>query len=59
MWDAITILLKEEGVTVNKEESFFVGDAAGRKKDHSACDHKFATNIGLKFHTPEVGFSSF
>jgi bifunctional polynucleotide phosphatase/kinase len=35
-------------------DSFFVGDAAGRPGDHSSCDRKLATNLGLKFQTPEV-----
>lgn len=38
----------------DKEKSFFVGDAAGRKGDHASTDRKFADNIGLPFHTPEV-----
>ena len=41
-------------------ESFYVGDAAGRKTqtttDHSCCDIKFAYNCGLRFHTPEAFF---
>lgn len=47
---------------VNKDESFYCGDAAGRpatpdaKKDFSADDLKFAWNIGLKFETPESLF---
>lgn len=46
---------------INMKESFFVGDAAGRlaswkpgrSADWSAVDRKFATNLGLKFYTPE------
>lgn len=45
-------------------ESFYVGDAAGReqnwmpkkKKDFSSADRLFALNVGLKFHTPEAHF---
>ncbi|KAJ3103077.1 hypothetical protein HK100_004265 [Physocladia obscura] len=55
------------GVQPDMKTSFFVGDAAGRperrdngdkllKKDHSAADYKFALNIGLRFHIPEVFF---
>lgn len=51
-------------VPINIQESFYVGDAAGRpanwepkrKKDFSCSDRLFALNIGLKFYTPEEMF---
>jgi bifunctional polynucleotide phosphatase/kinase len=49
---------------INKEVSFYCGDAAGRsvsgidpkKKDFSDSDYKFAGNCRLKFYTPEMLF---
>ncbi|XP_029194296.2 polynucleotide 3'-phosphatase ZDP-like isoform X1 [Acropora millepora] len=43
-------------VKVNKDQSFFVGDAAGRKKDHGSSDKEFAENCGLKFYTEDEFF---
>jgi bifunctional polynucleotide phosphatase/kinase len=34
----------------------YIGDAAGRKDDHSADDRKFAMNANLVFNTPEQFF---
>ncbi|KAM3726920.1 Uncharacterized protein ACO02O_03627 [Dirofilaria immitis] len=51
------------GISINRESSFYVGDAAGRiqtnsrgKKDHSAADRLFALNFGINFFTPEQYF---
>ncbi|KAL1959216.1 hypothetical protein VTO42DRAFT_2721 [Malbranchea cinnamomea] len=41
---------------VDLTESIFVGDAAGRPGDHSACDRNFASNLGIGFKTPEEFF---
>lgn len=35
-------------------QSFYVGDAAGRRGDHNVTDRLFAMNNGIKFYTPEV-----
>jgi len=40
------------------DTSFYVGDAAGRPGDHAGSDRKFASNVGLKFFTPEEYFLS-
>lgn len=44
------------GVPIDKERSFYVGDAAGRKGDHSAADLGFAQAVDLKFYIPEDVF---
>jgi bifunctional polynucleotide phosphatase/kinase len=41
---------------INKKESFYCGDAAGRLNDHSDVDRTFALNCGLQFYTPEEFF---
>ena len=41
---------------INKEESFYVGDALGRKGDWSDTDKIFAENIGIKYLSPEKMF---
>jgi bifunctional polynucleotide phosphatase/kinase len=45
-------------VKVNKEQSFFVGDALGRKGDWADSDKVFAQNIGLKCYSPEEFFGA-
>jgi bifunctional polynucleotide phosphatase/kinase len=39
-----------------RNDTFFCGDAAGRKGDHSDTDRKFAINLGIQFYTPEELF---
>jgi bifunctional polynucleotide phosphatase/kinase len=43
---------------VNKEQSFFVGDALGRKGDWANNDKVFAQNIGLTCYSPEEFFGA-
>lgn len=43
--------------TVDIANSFYVGDAAGRKGDFSNSDRAFAKNVGIRFLTPEEYFS--
>uniref|UniRef100_A0A803LVS5 PARP-type domain-containing protein n=1 Tax=Chenopodium quinoa TaxID=63459 RepID=A0A803LVS5_CHEQI len=45
------------GIPVDMDQSFYVGDAAGRKNDHSDADIKFAQGVGLKFYVPEEFFT--
>lgn len=42
----------------DREKSLYVGDAAGRKGDHSNTDFTMALNAGLNFETPEVRHTS-
>ncbi|XP_076934548.1 polynucleotide 3'-phosphatase ZDP-like [Bidens hawaiensis] len=46
------------GIPIDLNQSFYVGDAAGRKDDHSDADKKFAEKIGLKFYLPEEYFDA-
>ncbi|KAK0089927.1 hypothetical protein PV325_004679 [Microctonus aethiopoides] len=63
MWETL-INKYNDSIIVDKNESFYVGDAAGRpkdwqlkaKKDHSMVDRLFALNVQLKFQTPEEHF---
>jgi len=57
IWRAIEEIFTKQSVSIDKEASFFVGDAAGRSSDHSCVDRLFAMNAGLKFFTPEEFFS--
>lgn len=53
-----------DGIKIDRNASFYVGDAAGRpenkimkkKKDHSCADRLFALNLELSFFTPEEHF---
>jgi histidinol phosphatase-like enzyme len=42
-------------LTADWSTAVYVGDAAGRKGDHSNTDYTMALNAGIKFVTPEVG----
>ncbi|KAI5477406.1 hypothetical protein MNV49_006397 [Pseudohyphozyma bogoriensis] len=44
------------GLKVDREQSFYVGDAAGRPADHGSGDKGMAKNIGITFYTPEEHF---
>lgn len=55
MWNVMAKYFNS-GIAVDKDKSFYVGDAAGRINDHSDADIKFAQAIGLKFYLPEEYF---
>ncbi|KAH9946406.1 PNK3P-domain-containing protein [Epithele typhae] len=56
MWQELERIYAGDGVQIDLSESFFVGDAAGRKGDHSSTDRKLALNLRLPFYTPEEYF---
>ncbi|KAI3406759.2 pnk1 [Candida oxycetoniae] len=56
MWNALVSILQERGISVDLENSFFVGDAAGRPKDFSDSDLQFAKSANLTFKIPEEMF---
>jgi bifunctional polynucleotide phosphatase/kinase len=51
----LSVLIGED--TIDKEASFFVGDALGRKVDFADSDKVFAENIGIKWYSPESIFT--
>lgn len=61
MWDTLKAG-HNDGVRIDRQRSWFVGDAAGRaalgkrRKDHSLADRLFGANIDVPFQTPEEHF---
>ena len=55
MWQFMCDRLTD-GVKPDLQQSFFVGDAAGRPGDHSDSDKEFASNVGLEFRLPNDVF---
>lgn len=64
MWHYNREMLLDSPKSILLEESFYVGDAAGRPKgwrpgasqDFASSDRKFALNLGIDFKTPEEFF---
>lgn len=61
MFQAVEQVYRDAGYAIDMEQSFYVGDAAGRVgfrkgevRDHADTDYKWALNVGLPFLTPEV-----
>jgi hypothetical protein len=54
-WYLVQEIFKDGETVLEPKDVVFVGNAAGRKRDHSSTDRKFAQNLGLQFYTPEVG----
>lgn len=53
MWEYLVLLFKGN---IDKNYTFYCGDAAGRPNDFSSSDLDFANAIGIKFFTPEELF---
>ncbi len=58
MWNFMKKHLVDENIKIDKSSSLYVGDAAGRRGDHSDVDIKFAINNNLRFMTPEEFFEN-
>ncbi|KAI0288305.1 polynucleotide kinase 3 phosphatase-domain-containing protein [Russula brevipes] len=56
MWFELERIFAQDGVTIDKSTSYYVGDAAGRTNDFASTDRKFALNVGVQFYTPEEYF---
>ena len=56
MWQDLESVLTDQGKAIDYKQSFFVGDAAGRKQDFLDSDLKFAENAKIDFKTPEEFF---
>ncbi|EIM90535.1 PNK3P-domain-containing protein [Stereum hirsutum FP-91666 SS1] len=56
MWYELERIFKESGVEIDKSQSYYVGDGAGRPTDFACTDRKFAINVGVRFYTPEEFF---
>ncbi|KAG0202450.1 hypothetical protein BGX28_005026 [Mortierella sp. GBA30] len=64
LWHWLEACFMEDGVEIDREQSYYVGDAAGRHegwkvgalKDFNTTDRKFAASLDIQFHTPEHFF---
>ena len=58
MWEFMEKHMNENGnenhIIVDRKKSIYIGDMAGRDKDHSATDLLFAMNLGVPFQVPEL-----
>ncbi|KAI8605536.1 polynucleotide kinase 3 phosphatase-domain-containing protein [Dissophora ornata] len=64
LWHWLETRFDLDGVEIDRSESYYVGDAAGRHadwkvgaiKDFNNTDRKFAVSLDIAFHTPEHFF---
>jgi bifunctional polynucleotide phosphatase/kinase len=58
LYNIILNNLTRKKIKLDKNNSFYSGDAVGRKHDFSDSDIKFALNIKIKFYLPEYIFNN-
>ncbi|KAF2093531.1 PNK3P-domain-containing protein [Rhizodiscina lignyota] len=56
-WHKMQEDFARKGFTIEWDQAFLVGDAAGRPKDHADADWHFCLNVGIDFYTPEEFFT--
>ncbi|CEJ93573.1 hypothetical protein VHEMI09151 [[Torrubiella] hemipterigena] len=56
LWSMIPKLTGNNGCYIDKQDSYIVGDAAGREADFSDSDLHWAMNADIPFYTPEEFF---
>ncbi|KAH8803991.1 polynucleotide kinase 3 phosphatase-domain-containing protein [Hyaloscypha sp. PMI_1271] len=56
IWKLLVQESQQKGQEINENNSYLVGDAAGRASDHTDADLHYSMNIGIRFHTPEEFF---
>ncbi|KAF9958999.1 hypothetical protein BGZ72_010439 [Mortierella alpina] len=64
LWHWLETRFIADGIEIDRNESYYVGDAAGRHdgwkvgaiKDFNNTDRKFAASLDIEFHTPEHFF---
>jgi bifunctional polynucleotide phosphatase/kinase len=56
IWKLLVQESQQKGQEINENNSYLVGDAAGRASDHTDADLHYSMNIGVRLHTPEDFF---
>jgi bifunctional polynucleotide phosphatase/kinase len=55
IWELLVQEYQQKGQKIDNN-SYLVGDAAGRASDHTDADIHYSINLGIGFHTPEEFF---
>lgn len=56
IWKLLVQEYEQKGQEIDENNSYLVGDAAGRASDHTDADLHSSMNLGIRFHTPEDFF---